>query len=263
MYSLELDMAEFKKLNFEARDLLSSVFSGIAPKSEAMTIPAQHTLFGGFEEHDSFFILRDGNLKNESRGRLLFIYEEGDLIGFEKTLVPAESKLMTDFAIIVDEYDKKTVLDELAGDREKLEKWHKYLALQFNLFSLMLAHLMRDTAVYVPTIRNYEPGDVIIKENTEASEVYSMLDGRANAFVDGIKVGEIKPDELFGAIAALTGTTRTASVIADTFCTVIVSTRSGFKKMLESNPNTVDKLVEDMARVIVSTNTKIVEMSKK
>ncbi len=263
MYTLEFDLPEFKKINSDAKELLASIFSEIIPENKSLKILPDHPLFSRTEEIDSFYILREGNIKNESNGRLLFLSDKGDLVGFEKLMVHAGSELKTDFPVIVDEYDKKTVIDELSGDPGKFEKWCRYLALQFNLISMMLTRLMRDSIPYVPTIRNYNPGDIMIKENTQADEVYSMLEGEADVFVKGVKVGEVHPDELFGAIAALTGIPRTASVIAGSHCTVIVSTSSGFKKMLASNPVAVEKLVEDMTRVMMATNAKIVELSKK
>ena len=74
-------------------------------------------------------------------------------------------------------------------------------------------------------------------------------------------VGEINTDEIFGAIAALTATRRTASIIAKTDCTALVVQSDRFKNLITVRPDTVTKLVEDMARTIISCNAKIVDLS--
>jgi len=73
-------------------------------------------------------------------------------------------------------------------------------------------------------------------------------------------VGDIRRDELFGAIAALTDTPRTATVKADVSCSVLVVPSTSFKALLTSRPDTVTKLIEDMARTIISTNDKILSL---
>jgi CRP-like cAMP-binding protein len=79
--------------------------------------------------------------------------------------------------------------------------------------------------------------------------------------INNIQVGEINKDEIFGAIAALTNTRRNASIIATSACDTIVVKSDSFRSLLSARPDTVQKLVNDMARTIVSCNEKILELS--
>ena len=90
-----------------------------------------------------------------------------------------------------------------------------------------------------------------------------LLSGVAEVYVSDVMVGEIHTDEIFGAIAALTGLPRTATIKAVTPCTVVVIDKESFNHLIETRPNTIFKLAEDMTRVIVSTNEKLVNMSKR
>lgn len=72
---------------------------------------------------------------------------------------------------------------------------------------------------------------------------------------------EIIRDEIFGAIAALTATVRNANVIATSDCLVMVVPSDRFQSLLASRPEMVTKLIEDMARNIVSSNEQIVNLS--
>lgn len=171
--------------------------------------------------------------------RLLYFYEEGDFIGLEKDYFDSTTEMIIDFCIHVDRYSLSDINAVLMKNEKKLELWNDYMALQISIHSLIITSVMKEQVSYTPDIKNYEPGQVIIEENSEGEE-----------------------DETFGTIAALTKMKRTATIIAKTDCTVIVATKEGYEALLAARPNAVIKLVEDMSRVIVSCNEKIVELSK-
>ncbi|MDH5473810.1 MAG: cyclic nucleotide-binding domain-containing protein, partial [Gammaproteobacteria bacterium] len=120
-----------------------------------------------------------------------------------------------------------------------------------------------DDAEFHPEIRQYNEQDTIIEEGGTDNEVYTLLSGSADVLVKDTQVGVIKRDEIFGAIAALTGTPRTAKVVATSDCTVLVVPSDRFQDLLKKRPDTVTKLIEDMARTIVASNQKIVDLSSK
>ena len=104
---------------------------------------------------------------------------------------------------------------------------------------------------------------MIIQQGSKDNEVFTLMSGAAQVIVNDTIVGEVKRDEVFGAIAALTGTPRTATVKAASQCSVLVVPDTHFKELLKSRPDTMTKLIEDMARTIISGNEKIVALSKK
>lgn len=261
MYTLDGMTPGFKELNMESKRLLSEVVSSIPAKTSSLTIHSNSTLFTGPGENRSLFILREGNIKYEKNDRLIFLYEEGDLVGFEKIYFDSGATIRTEFAVIVDEYHVPDFFEALRRDAKKHEEWNRYLAARMALFDMMFGNFIKAEARYTPSIQSFQPGDVIIEENTEGTEVFTMIDGTADAYVGKTKVGEVLPDEIFGAIAALTGLPRTASVVASSPCTVASAPRDSFKSLLDSRPNTAIKLIEDMARVIVSMNKSVVKLT--
>ena len=99
--------------------------------------------------------------------------------------------------------------------------------------------------------------ETIIEEGTESDSVYSIVEGHAEVFVRGIKVGEVLEDEIFGAMSLLTNSPRTASVVADSRCLVMVVPRHQFETMIKTHPRICMSLMENMARQIVSLNQQI------
>ena len=80
MYTYDLAIPEFKDRAAEAIELLRKILADVPAKAEAVKVTPQHAVFTGGMSRDSLFVLREGNVKYERNGRLLYIYEEGDLI---------------------------------------------------------------------------------------------------------------------------------------------------------------------------------------
>ena len=103
---------------------------------------------------------------------------------------------------------------------------------------------------------------MIIEENTDGDEVFTLMTGAAKVIINNTEVGKINKDEIFGAIAALTNTRRSASIVATSDCETIVVRSDRFRGLLAARPDTVQKLINDMARTIVSCNDRIMTLSK-
>jgi CRP-like cAMP-binding protein len=109
-----------------------------------------------------------------------------------------------------------------------------------------------------PEVRYFEAGETMIQQGGTNDEVYTLIEGSAEALVDGVKVGDIKSDEIFGAIAAIAGVPRTASVVATSRCMAISLPKGDFLHLLKSRPSTVLRLIQDMARALASANDRVV-----
>lgn len=75
-------------------------------------------------------------------------------------------------------------------------------------------------------LRTYEPGDMIVVEGERGDSVYIIAAGTAKVYVQGqgghnVKVRELGEGAFFGEIASLSGSGRTATVIASTRCEVL------------------------------------------
>jgi CRP-like cAMP-binding protein len=190
------------------------------------------------------------------------IHEKGDLINADALSHLKITAYETDFPASVDEYDGLEFMQAIAGDNNKFDLWNQYLSCLSQSYQLLMAYFSRQDTEFLPEFREYKKDDIIIKEDTEGDEVFTLVNGSAKAISNGEEVGEIKKDEIFGAIAALTHTRRTATIIATSDCDTLVATSENFRSILGTRPDIVQKLITDMARTIVSSNERIIELSK-
>lgn len=261
MYSDDIIPQESQDLWQECQQLIKEIFAKAPIKNKDIKISSSTIL--DFNAHSSIYILKEGILKELLNGNHFINHEPGDLVGLQVFLNNKDSTIATDFAVVVDEYSLDDFLYHIASSKSRLRKWHTYLAKMQQAQQFIICDLMKDEVVFQPEIRQYEPGQKIIHQGETDDVVYTLISGSASVKVGDTQVGEVIPDEIFGAIAALTGTERTADVVADEECMVMAVPADRFQDLLSTRPETVTKLIEDMARNIVSSNEQIVSLSGK
>lgn len=177
----------------------------------------------------SIYLLKNGTISEKHNGQLIVNYENGDLIGIDGLFQDKPTTYENDFAVIVDEYDGQQFFDEILNDKNKLSIWTQYLSCLNQSFQLLMCHFGQQNIEFNPEFRTFKKGDVIIEENTEGDEVFTLLTGSTKVMVNNTEVGQINKDEIFGAIAALTNTKRNASVIATSDCETLVIKSNNFR----------------------------------
>lgn len=66
-----------------------------------------------------------------------------------------------------------------------------------------------------PDVENYEDGDHIIRQNNTDIDFFKLIQGAVMVVKDGKKIAEIvQPGEYFGEMSAITGETRSASIVS-------------------------------------------------
>ena len=239
--------------------LVPHILSTCPVKTTDLKITSSHPIN---PETKSVYLIKSGTINEILDGQLIVIYEEGDLIGADGLSQQKLSAYENDFAVTVDEYDGQELLTSIAADNNKFPLWNQFLNCLSQSYQLLMCHFSRQEAPFTPEFRHYNQGEVIIEADTDGNEVFTLISGSATVFHDGTEVGTINKDEIFGAIAALTNTRRTASIIATSNCDTIVVKSENFRSLLAARPATVQKLIDDMARTIVSCNERIIELSK-
>ncbi|MCW8911036.1 MAG: cyclic nucleotide-binding domain-containing protein [Gammaproteobacteria bacterium] len=242
-------------------DLVSKLVDGAPIKNAGLRIPAETEI--DINKIQSIYLIREGILREKHENNILANYEQGDIVGLDAIFNHKPTQLMTDFAIVVDEYDATELLNHIRSDETRSQTMIQFMSGMYHSYQLISSHYKQDDADFHPEIRHYDEDETIIEEGGTDNEVYTLLSGSADVLVSNTQVGEIKRDEIFGAIAALTGTPRTAKVVASSECSVLVVASDRFQDLLEKRPDTVTKLIEDMARTIVASNQKIVDLSSK
>lgn len=213
-------------------------------------------------ESKSVYLIKQGTINETFSGQLIVVHEEGDLIGVDGLLQKKITTYENDFAVTVDEYDGEEFLNTITNNHDTASILTQYLSCLSQSYQLLMCHFSQQETGFSPEYRHYDKGDVIIEASTDGDEVFTLMSGSAKVMNDSTEVGKINKNELFGAIAALTGTKRTASIIATTACETIVVKSESFRSLLAARPDTVQALINDMARTIVSCNERIIELSK-
>lgn len=230
--------------------------NGAPVKSENVMIPVESVI--DFSASKSIYILKQGTLKETYMNNTVINYEPGDLVGVTSLLNNCKTLVSADFSVAVDEYNVDELMEFIRSDSSRFTAWNTYLLSFMQSYQILMCHHMKQEVQFHPEIRHYDEGDIIIEEGSNDNDVFTLMSGKAHVYVKDALVGEIMRDELFGAIAALTNTTRTATVKAESKCSVLVVPSTSFKELLTNRPDTVAKLIEDMARSIISSNKKIV-----
>jgi len=221
---------------------------------EPLELDLVRNLYREFPE-DALYFVADGILQAEHNERPVFFYEPGDLIGTH-TLTGGHPPVIQSLEpVTLLRIDTATLKEKITREPE----WHEFLAYQNTFFSeCCCAGVLAETSPKIGFIR-YKENDVIIQEGDSAAEVYELMSGEAAVYVQGEQVGTIKPNELFGAMAALTGTHRTATVIATAPCMAMAVPVQHFMSLLRSQPKTALTLMENMAQQILTLNHQIVD----
>jgi CRP/FNR family transcriptional regulator, cyclic AMP receptor protein len=207
-----------------------------------------------------FHVLEEGMVRCQLDGKPLFYLEAFDLIGDTPVLLDDRAEISSEFTVRIKSYDRAQFLSAVNATPEFARAWSDYLEYRLSMYAeLMAALTSKGDPVHASTL-HFNKGQVIIVQNSIAKDVYTMLSGEADVYLDDNQIGEVLEGEMFGAMAATTHLTRTASVIARTNCVVLSVPKEYFLTLAESHPRTLLKLIDDMTRIITSQNEKIVQL---
>ncbi|MEZ1319447.1 cyclic nucleotide-binding domain-containing protein [Pseudomonas fluorescens] len=210
---------------------------------------------------DQLFILKNGLLHGCIDERPLFYLHEGDLVGLRQDADLPRCRLCTDSPIALTPYLRSEVFRHIYADAERSELFLQYLAGQTALLSDAVARLKQPDFRSTNGFQRVARGDALIHQGDEADHVFVIIEGHAEAFVDGHKVGDIPKDEIFGAMAVFTGEKRNATVIASEPSTVMLIPKDQFLSLTRSNAKIAHSLIESMARRIDLLNKQVTHLS--
>lgn len=258
MYLLVEVPPEFGRLDARCKEILEKIASKVKPDHASVMVEGGSRIIRDSAGAGKLLLLRDGTISYLTNGKFVCFFETGDLVGLEEQYWSASSEMKTEFAVVVDEYKKETLLRQISTDPLLQADWLEYLGLRMAMYHLLSVAVMRTDSETPPEIRSFQAGDVIIQQDSMGEEVFTLVEGHADVFVDGVRVGDVLADEIFGTLGALTGTPRTASVVATRPSMVLTLKKENFIDLFSVRPTTSIKLVEDMARTIIALNKEVV-----
>jgi CRP-like cAMP-binding protein len=95
--------------------------------------------------------------------------------------------------------------------------------------------------------RTFKAGETVVQEGSSGAGFFVVENGQAEVTVAGNPRGTLGAGDHFGEIALLTGSDRTATIVATSDLHCYGLTPWDFKPLVESNPEIAWKLLQSMA----------------
>lgn len=229
---------------------------GLAPAGEALTFEQVSDL-GPYLDSANLYLINDGLLHVQLNERKLFYLQEGDLIGLRQDAEALQYAYASDGPLSLTPYGRREVFGHLHATRDGADLLIEYLTGQSALLCDAITRLKQPEFRSANGFKHVEAGETLIVQGDEADHVFIIIEGKAEAFVDGQKVGEVLKDEIFGAMAVFTSEKRSATVVASEPCTLMMIPKDQFLNLTQSNPRIAHSLIESMARRIDSLNRQL------
>lgn len=265
MFTVYEQSADFTNLNQRGLELIQSIrqelFSGLAGRFSNNSF-REGEIINCKEQGKSFVhFIEQGFVRVLLVGRALYYLEPGELI-WQLDAGAATREFFCPEKVQTRRIESDQLFHYLYSSKPLASAWSEYLLIRQSLADQIIARSAPEADLPLPVIRSYDPGEPILIQETSADEVFTLLHGQADVWVNDVKVGEVLKGEIFGALAATTHTRRSASIIAQTFCVAAVLPQSEYLELIQTHPQTVNELMASMARIIVSQNEKILKLSE-
>ncbi|RON56119.1 Crp/Fnr family transcriptional regulator [Pseudomonas frederiksbergensis] len=260
MYLLGEQPAYADTLINRLQSLPARLLEGLSPCGPALEFAAADDL-APLLPGDQLFVLDNGLLQGSVAQRSLFYLHEGDLVGLRQDVEQPNCRLHSDSPFSLTPYRRTEVFQHIYAEPQRAELFLQYLLGQTALLCDAVTRLKPPEFRTTHGFQRVASGEVLIRQGDEADHVFVIIEGHAEAFVDGHKVGDVPKDEIFGAMAVFTGEKRNASVITREPSTVMLIPKDHFLSLTQSNPKIAHSLIESMARRIDLLNKQVTQLS--
>ena len=259
MYLLGEQPAYADRLVNRLQEIPAQLLDGLAPSGEVIEIGSSENLSQDLPAQQ-LFIIESGLLHALVDERPLFYLQEGDLLGLRQGIEFPHCRYRSDESIRLIPYSRSAVFSHIHADPLRQELFTQYLIGQTVLLTDALARLKQPEIQPSTGFQHFAAGEELIRQGDEAEHVFIIIEGHADAIVDGQKVGDVQREEIFGAMAVFTHEKRSATVMATTPCTVMVIPKDQFLSLMQSNPKIAHSLIESMARRIGLLNKEVTQL---
>lgn len=254
---------DFHQAHFAYRQAVSRWAPLLSRHGELRRLDACDNAYQAGLDLNHVYLVQAGSLASHRGEKKLWHWSEGDLIGLPELsagmeVADEERLCIPEFALLV-AYPRASLEQLAIQDPVVRSGWIRILSLQARMASLVVARLAPAGSSANPGFQRFARGEVIIRQGDEAEYVYTLIEGAADVYVDEVKVGGIASEEIFGALAMLTGGRRSATVIATAPCTLMMVHRDDFFSMVKTHPHLFMALMQDMAFTILGLNSQVVD----
>ncbi|MDE1164469.1 MAG: cyclic nucleotide-binding domain-containing protein [Pseudomonas sp.] len=240
--------------------LAAQMLHGVAPLDEAIELEQCADLSPHIDE-TCLYLIDSGLLHARVNERPLFYLQEGDLVGLQQAhSLPCAYHYSCEGPLRLVPYSRSEVLAHLNQSTPAQELLVEYLTGHTTLLCDAITRLKQPEFRSSNGFKHVAAGETLINQGDNADHVFVIIEGHAEAFVDGHKVGDVPKDEIFGAMAVFTAEKRSATVIASEPCTIMLIPKEQFLNLTQTNPRIAHSLIESMARRIDSLNRQVTRL---
>ncbi|UVE17031.1 cyclic nucleotide-binding domain-containing protein [Pseudomonas sp. LS44] len=259
MYLLGEQPAYADQLINRLQSIPARLLEGLTPAGEPLRMERTDDLAQKLPSNQ-LFIIDNGLLHALVDERPLFYLQEGDLVGLRQGIDLPSCRYSSDEPLSLIPYQRNEVFQHIYANEQRQELLIQYLIGHTALLSDALARLKQPEIRPATGFQHFAAGEELIHQGDEANHVFIIIEGHAEAYVDGHKVGDVQKDEIFGAMAVFTREKRSATVLATEACTVMVIPKEQFLSLMQSNPRIAHSLIESMARRIDLLNKEVTQL---
>lgn len=261
MHLPDAESSHITEIAQQLRALTKVLLADLPPDGPPVHFESTADLLGT-QPADRLFQIVSGQLKASCDGKWVYSAEAGDLVGLAGAMQIPECTLQSDGPVELVSYQRDRLIRHAASCDALQLSWTRFLLYQTAFFSQCLAFKTAPQFKPATGFLDFEEGETIIHQNEEADCVYTLLEGSADALRDGVKVGEVHAEEIFGAMAVFTGQPRSASVVASSECSVLAVRKEEFLSLIVYQPKLCLSLVEEMAEKINQLNRQVLELQR-
>lgn len=246
-----------------AMQLLAPLLRGMP--GESVLVPSNEELSAWTARHKVALLITEGMADLRLGGFPLVTLEEGDIVGPQGAL--HAGAVTCNFAIKGHAVPWPDCEQQLKASHDFFQAWFGMLHAERALLTAISAEFMSrslgqsEGAQPLPVA--VDAGDVLIQQGDSSNEVFTLIEGQLDVQVDGVAVGKIEKDEIFGVISAMADAPRSASVVASTPALVLKLPKGEFLQLMRARPGTVIELVKSMSRALISANEKVVDLTRR
>ncbi len=240
----------------KSRSLTELFLHNLLPTGNPVEFSVSNDIFEG-QLNTRLFLIAEGQVFYRVRGKLVAVFEEGDLVGLTRSLNLNEGLFSCIESVALIPYERDELIAHVSADSKLQKNWTHYLVANIAFYQQSLAQEIRAEFQPQAGFVHFNEGETIIRQGDVADKVYTLLDGSADAICDGVKVGDINANEIFGALAVFTRQNRIASVVATSDCSVLAVRKEEFVDLIDHQPQICLGLIEEMATKINQLNNQL------
>ncbi|HSC83487.1 MAG TPA: cyclic nucleotide-binding domain-containing protein [Pseudomonas sp.] len=259
MYLLGEQPAYADQLIQRLQSLPTQLLDGLQPSGSPLRLEQVDDL-AKILPGNQLYIIESGLLHALVDERPLFYLQEGDLVGLRQGIDLPSCRYSSEEPLTLKPYSRSEVFQHIYASEQRQELFIQYLIGHTALLSDALARIKQPEIRPATGFQHFAAGEELIQQGDDADHVFVIIEGHAEAHVDGQKVGDVQKDEIFGAMAVFTREKRSATVIASEPCTVMVIPKDQFLSLMQSNPRIAHSLIESMARRIDLLNKEVTQL---